>query len=319
MTVISASRRTDIPAFYSEWLLNRVRAGFCHWTNPFSGQVYRVGLGLEDVTAFVFWTRNPRPLLRHLPELDARGYRYTFHFTLTGYGRPLETHNPDPQAAIAAFRTLALHAGPEFVVWRYDPIVISTRTPLAYHRQRFAELAAQLEGSTRRCTYSFLDFYGKTRRNLAAVTAQHGYHFREPTVLERQDLLEDLSAIAEQHGMTLVSCCEEDYTTIPRVYRGSCVDLDLLSRLTGQPALALKPHPTREHCGCVRSVDIGSYDTCLFGCTYCYATNSRSAAQRQRAAHDPHDTILNRPERLRGQNLDALIDAERELIPVRLL
>ncbi|MCZ2097685.1 MAG: DUF1848 domain-containing protein [Anaerolineae bacterium] len=319
MTVISASRRTDIPAFYSEWLLNRVRAGFCHWTNPFSGQVYRVGLGPEDVTAFVFWTRNPRPLLRHLPELDARGYRYTFHFTLTGYGRPLETHNPDPQAAIAAFRTLALHAGPEFVVWRYDPIVISTRTPLAYHRQRFAELAAQLEGSTRRCTYSFLDFYGKTRRNLAAVTAQHGYHFREPTVLERQDLLEDLSAIAEQHGMTLVSCCEEDYTTIPRVYRGSCVDLDLLSRLTGQPALALKPHPTREHCGCVRSVDIGSYDTCLFGCTYCYATNSRSAAQRQRAAHDPHDTILNRPERLRGQNLDALIDAERELIPVRLL
>lgn len=319
MTVISASRRTDIPAFYSEWLLNRVRAGFCHWTNPFSGQVYRVGLGPEDVTAFVLWTRNPRPLLRHLPELDARGYRYTFHFTLTGYGRPLETHNPDPQAAIAAFRTLALHAGPEFVVWRYDPIVISTRTPLAYHRQRFAELAAQLEGSTRCCTYSFLDFYGKTRRNLAAVTAQHGYHFREPTVLERQDLLEDLSAIAEQHGMTLVSCCEEDYTTIPRVYRGSCVDLDLLSRLTGQPALALKPHPTREHCGCVRSVDIGSYDTCLFGCTYCYATNSRSAAQRQRAAHDPHDTILNRPERLRGQNLDALIDAERELIPVRLL
>jgi DNA repair photolyase len=319
MTVISASRRTDIPAFYSEWLLNRVRAGFCHWTNPFSGQVYRVGLGPEDVTAFVLWTRNPRPLLRHLPELDARGYRYTFHFTLTGYGRPLETHNPDPQAAIAAFRTLALHAGPEFVVWRYDPIVISTRTPLAYHRQRFAELAAQLEGSTRRCTYSFLDFYGKTRRNLAAVTAQHGYHFREPTVLERQDLLEDLSAIAAQHGMTLVSCCEEDYTTIPRVYRGSCVDLDLLSRLTGQPALALKPHPTREHCGCVRSVDIGSYDTCLFGCTYCYATNSRSAAQRQRAAHDPHDTILNRPERLRGQNLDALIDAERELIPVRLL
>lgn len=314
MAVISASRRTDIPAFYSEWLLNRVRAGFCHWANPFSGQVYRASLAPEDVTAFVFWTRNPRPLLRHLPELDARGYRYTFHFTLTGYGRPLETHNPDPQAAIAAFRLLARHTGPEFLVWRYDPIVISTRTPLAYHRQRFAELAAQLEGSTRRCTYSFLDFYGKTRRNLAAVTAQHGYYFREPTVLERQDLLEDLSAIAEQHGMTLVSCCEEDHTRIPRVYRGSCVDLDLLSHLTNQPALVLKPHPTREHCGCVHSIDIGSYDTCLFGCTYCYATNSRNVAQRQRAAHDPHDTILNRPERLRGQDLDALAPNKQRLV-----
>jgi len=307
MTVISASRRTDIPAFYAEWLANRIRDGFCHWSNPFSGQIYRTSLAPEDVTAFVFWTRNPRPLMRYLPELDARGYRYYFQFTLTGYGRPLETHNPDPDAAIAAFRALAQHVGPEFVIWRYDPIVFSTRTPLAYHRQRFAELAAQLEGSAVRCTYSFLDFYGKTRRNLAAVSAQHHIHFREPTVLERQTLLEDLSAIAEKHGMQLVSCCEDDYTTIPRVYRGSCVDLDLLARLTGQPALVLKPHPTREHCGCVHSVDIGSYEMCLFGCTYCYATNSRSAARRLYAAHDPHDTILNRPEHLRGQDLDALV------------
>lgn len=314
MTVISASRRTDIPAFYAEWFLNRVRAGFCHWSNPFSGQIYRAALTPEDVTAFVFWTRNPRPLMRHLPELDARGYRYYFHVSLTGYGRPLETHNPDPEAVIAAVRSLALHSGPEYVIWRYDPIVISTRTPPAYHRQRFAELAAQLEGSTQRCTYSFLDFYGKTRRNLSAIAAQHGDRFREPTVLERQDLLEDLSAIAERHGMRLTSCCEEDHDQIPRVYRGSCVDLELLSRLTGQPALALKPHPTREHCGCVHSVDIGSYDTCLFGCTYCYATNSRRAAQRLHAAHDPHDTILNRPERLLGQDLDAL---ERLTVPVQ--
>lgn len=307
MTVISASRRTDVPAFYAEWFVNRVRAGFCHWSNPFSGQIYRTSLTPEDVTAFVFWTRNPRPLMRHLPELDARGYRYYFHVTVTGYGRPLETHNPDPDAVLAAIRSLALHVGPQYVVWRYDPIVISSRTPLAYHRQRFAELAAQLEGSVERCTYSFLDYYGKTRRNLATITAQHGYQFREPTVLERQDLLEDLTAIAERHGITLVSCCEDDHTHIPRVYRGSCVDLDLLSRLTGQPALALKPHPTREHCGCVHSVDIGSYDTCLFGCTYCYATNNRRIAQRQHDAHDPYDTILNRPERLRGQDLDELV------------
>ena len=101
MTVISASRRTDIPAFYAEWFLNRVRAGFCHWSNPFSGQIYRAALAPDDVTAFVFWTRNPRPLMRHLPELDARGYRYYFHVTLTGYGRPLETHNPNPEAVIA--------------------------------------------------------------------------------------------------------------------------------------------------------------------------------------------------------------------------
>ena len=239
MTVISASRRTDVPAFYAEWFVNRVRAGFCHWSNPFSGQIYRPSLTPEDVTAFVFWTRNPRPLMRHLPELDARGYRYYFHVTVTGYGRPLETHNPDPDAAIAAIRSLALHVGPQYVVWRYDPIVISSRTPLAYHRQRFAELAAQLEGSVERCTYSFLDYYGKTRRNLATITAQHGYQFREPCWNARPARM---TAIAERHGITLVSCCEDDHA-----YRAS-IGEPSRSRFAEPPhrAASAEATPTRE-------------------------------------------------------------------------
>ncbi len=121
--IISASRRTDIPAFYAEWFMQRIRAGYCTVPNPFNrGQVSTISLAPEDVDAIVFWTRFPRPLLPHLDELDRCGYRYYFQFTLLDYPRSLETHRPDVRQAVEAFRTLAERIGPERVIWRYDPI-----------------------------------------------------------------------------------------------------------------------------------------------------------------------------------------------------
>jgi len=275
--------------------MNRIRAGFCHWSNPFSGQVYRVSLKPEDCTALVFWTRNPAPMLPHLDELEARGYTFYFHYTLIGYSRPLESHNPGMDAALHTFERLSDRLGPERVLWRYDPILISDLTPLDFHRERFALLVERLAGLTERCTYSFLDMYGKTERNLAKISV-------EPTALEGQDrfaFLRDLVSSAEPKGIHLYSCCEEDFQHVPGLRRGSCVDADLLARLLHAEPLDIKPQPTRLHCGCVKSVDIGSYESCLFGCAYCYATNSRSAAQRNYAAHDPTDSILIRPPRLR--------------------
>jgi hypothetical protein len=304
MYVISASRRTDIPAFYSRWFMNRVRAGFCHWLNPFSNAVYRTALAPEDVIAFVFWTRNPRPLMAHLAELNARGYKYYFGVSLLGYGRPLETHNPSLEEAIGTFQDLALQTDPRYVVWRYDPIVISSRTPPQYHVERFAHIARRLEGCTTRCIYSFVDFYGKTRRNLAQVTATEGVTFTTLSTDQRYRLLSDLAEIAAAHGITLQSCCEDDARHVAGVQTGSCVDLGLLRDLTGDRELMIKAQPTREFCGCVKSVDIGSYDTCLFGCRYCYATNQRSTARRNFGAHDPNDTILYRPPQLAGVDLD---------------
>ncbi|MBN1681529.1 MAG: DUF1848 domain-containing protein [Anaerolineae bacterium] len=305
MSVISASRRTDIPAFYADWLVNRVRAGFCHWRHPFTGQVYRVSLAPEDVIAYVFWTRNPSPLLPHLPELETRGCRYYVQFTITGYGAPLELYAPTLDAAIRAFRATAAHVGPERVIWRYDPIVISSITPPAAHAERFERIAAALAGYTRRCTFSFLDLYGKTRRNLARLTQRHGITFEPLADHARRALVAHMAAAAAENDMQLVTCCEDDHERVPGVCAGSCVDLGLLRRLTHDPALALPQRPTRDHCGCVKSVDIGAYDTCLFGCAYCYATNSRTAARRRRDSHDPADTILYRPDSLRGVDLDA--------------
>lgn len=306
--IISASRRTDIPAFYSRWLLNRLCEGFCHWLNPFSGQVYRVSLRPEDVLAIVFWTRNPRPLLPHLERLREEGYFSYFHFTINGYPREIETHNPPLAAVIETFHRVAELVSPEFVHWRYDPIVLSDRTPPEYHLQRFDELSRALAGSTRRCYFSFMDTYGKTQRNLARVAREHGIRFWEPDIAAQRELVRGLRDIAAERGITLYACCEE-HLVGEGVEASHCVDLDTVRALRGDADLHLKHAPTRAECGCVESVDIGAYDTCAFGCTYCYATSSRDAALRRLREHNPKDTVLWRPPSLRGVDL-----TQREVI-----
>lgn len=305
--VISISRRTDVAGFYTPWLLGRLRAGFCHVVNPYSGQVYSVGLAPEDTRALVFWTRHPAPLLPHLDELDGRGYRYYFHFTLNGYPRALEPKSPPVEAALAAFRKLSARVGPDRVRWRYDPIIASSATPAEYHARQFSRLAAALEGYTANCVLSFVTFYGKTRRRLGQVTRQSGITFRQPPPDEQQALARDLAAVAARHGITLESCCNEALLAWG-VQQSHCVDLDLLRRVTGDDGLVLRAEPTRAGCGCVTSVDIGAYDTCLFGCEYCYATSSHAAAQKRHVQHDPEDTALWRPESMAWKDLGALAE-----------
>jgi len=160
--IISASRRSDIPAFYSRWFLRRLEEGYCDWIHPFTGKLARVSLRPEDCLALVFWTRNPEPLLPALRDLDAAGHSYCFQVTLTGYPKALESHNPGLDLSLRRLRELADRVGPQPVTWRYDPIVMSSCTPAAFHLERFAEIADALEGAVQRVTFSFVDFYGKT-------------------------------------------------------------------------------------------------------------------------------------------------------------
>ncbi|MHB0979135.1 MAG: DUF1848 domain-containing protein [Thermoleophilia bacterium] len=303
--VVSVSRRTDIPAFYTEWFMNRVRAGFCHWMNPFGGQVYRVSLRPEDCLALVFWTRNARPLMRHLDALSAEGHRFYFHYTINGYPREIDTHAPPEPAAVAALRRLAAIVSPELVMWRYDPVVFSSITPGEYHVRRFESLSAQLEGSTRRCYLSFVDPYGKTQRNLARVDRELHLGPRRPDAAEQRELLAQLAPIADARGMTLHACCDDPAPDLG-VQKARCIDPDVIRHLGPDVLRKLKAAPSREGCGCVEAVDIGAYDTCTFGCIYCYATNSRKAALARRARHDPTDTILWRPDTMRGVDLTSV-------------
>ena len=296
--IISASRRSDIPAFYSRWLLRRLAEGICDWIHPFTGRVERVSLRPEDCLALVLWTRNPAPLLPALGDLDATGHVTCFQVTLTGYPGELESHNPGLELSLRRLRDLAERVGPERVTWRYDPIVSSSCTPAAFHLERFAAIARGLQGTVRRVTFSFVDAYGKTRRNFERVSREHGVRFFEPTPGERRDLVLRLRDIAAHHGMQLYACCEDDLLG-EGIEKGHCIDGDLVRELRPDVSEALKRRPTRRQCGCTESVDIGAYDTCSFGCAYCYATRSRSVALTRLREHDPTDTLLWRPPRLR--------------------
>ena len=301
--IVSASRRTDIAAFHSRWFRQRLKEGYCHVLQPYTGRVTRVSLAAEDVSAFVFWTRNPIPLLPEMEALRASGVGVLAHVTITGYGPPIESHGPALGTALLNFEKLAARMGPDAALWRYDPIVLSDDLPASAHRARFEELASALEGMTRRCTVSFVDFYGKTTRNLAKVEAKVGKPFHRPDLAERRSLAQDLAQIAARHSIQLLSCCE-DALIEGDVGKSRCIDPEAIGRVLGRPLTGATLKPTRQDCGCAQSVDIGAYDTCAFGCAYCYATSSRDVALRRIRAAKESDTILYRPPSMAGVDLD---------------
>ena len=165
--IISASRRTDIPAFYAKWMVRRLREGYCTVPNQWNrNQISKIALGPEDVDAIVFWTRNPRPLMAFLEELDSRGYRYYFQYTILGYPREIEPGTPSLTTAVETFCELSERLGPGRVIWRYDPIVFTGLTTPAFHRENFQRLAESLANRTRRVVVSIVDSYRKTESRM---------------------------------------------------------------------------------------------------------------------------------------------------------
>ncbi len=289
--IISASRRSDIPAFYAEWWMNRIRAGYCTVPNPFNrNQVSTVSLKPEDVDVIVFWTRNPRPLFPHLAELDARGYRYYFQYTISDNPRAIDPKSPPVETAIKTLRELAGRIGPQRVIWRYDPIVLSEATPPAWHSRVHARLAEALAGCTQRNVISVVDIYKKAQKRLgrlrqAGITVEALPPDALPAAA--RDLLLQLAETARVYGMEIVSCAEELDLRPYGIAPGKCVDDDYIARTFGLRPAGKKDPSQREACGCVVSKDVGMYDSCLFGCQYCYATSSFEAAKRNHDAHDP--------------------------------
>ena len=288
--IISASRRTDIPAFYTPWLMNRVRAGFCTVPNPFNrNQISHLSLQPQDVAGIVFWTRNARPLLAHLPELDARGYRYYFQYTILDNPRLIDPKTPPLEQAIDTLRAVAEHVGPRRVIWRYDPIVLSNVTGVAYHLDRYAAIAEQLASCTMRSVISVLDRYKKSETRLRRVAEQGITLAEEPVDVwpGLPSLMTGLVRIATAQGIEIVSCAEEIDLVRYGVRPGKCIDDDFFFAASGVRVSRAKDAHQRAACGCVVSRDIGMYDSCLFGCQYCYATSSFARAQSQHARHDP--------------------------------
>lgn len=262
--IISASRRTDIPACFSGWLLEQLEKGTVSFSHPYTQETLHVSLQPCDVTALVLWSKNFGPLLPHLQDLTRR-YTILFHFTINALDRRYERNTPPWDYSVACLKQIASFTSPSHILWRYDPIILCGALDEHYHLATFEKLAQSLAGYTYRCYTSYVTVYGKIRPALARLDAA-------PCAVHEKylSLAQKLDAIARSYGIQLYACCSPEMREagIPRSH---CVDKELIETLTGTHLPELKLKPTRKGCGCYESINIGTYGTCQGGCIYCYA------------------------------------------------
>lgn len=288
--IVSASYRTDIPAFYGAWFMNRLDAGFCRVANPYGGPPYRVELDPTNVDGFVFWTRNIGPFIENLADIRARVAPFVVHHTITGYPRVLEPAVVRADTAIRHMHRLARDFGPRAQVWRYDPVIETSLTTADWHAENFARLAERLAGATDEVVISFAHIYRKTERNLGMAAKAHGFDWRDPDAGEKHALARRLAKIAEPHGMRLTLCSQPDFES-EDVPPTACIDAVRLSEVAGRDIEAPR-NPHRPGCGCWQSRDIGAYDSCPQGCVYCYAVATPAKAREMVQKHRPEGEYL---------------------------
>ena len=284
--ILSVSRRTDIPNYYPEWFYNRIKEGFVYVRNPMNlRQVSRIEISPEVVDCIVFWTKNPEPMLARLDELSA--YKYYFQFTLTGYGTDIEANVPHKkEKIIPTFQRLSDKIGSRNVVWRYDPILFTKAYTPEYHLKAFEQIARALNGYTKRCVISFVDNYAKIKKNMDRLGV---YDISED---EKKAFAKRLSKIAGDNGMTVGSCAESIDLEQCGIEHNSCIDKNLIEDIIGCKLIVEKDKNQRQVCGCVESVDIGTYNTCKNGCKYCYANYSEESVRRNCESYDAMSPIL---------------------------
>lgn len=282
--ILSVSRRTDVPAFYFDWFLNRLREGWLLVRNPFNPtQVSKVPLSPEVVECIVFWTKNPEPMLGRLDALAP--YNYYVQYTVNPYGKDMESRLPQLSRRLDVFRELAARLGSERVVWRYSPVLLNAAYSADFHCEAFESIAAALSSSTRQCKLSFIELYRKISARMAAQGVVEGGDEQTFALARR------LNAIAHSHGIALSACGKPDLRPAG-IAVSSCVDGELIQKITGMNMALRKDPGQRGVCNCVESVDIGAYQTCLNGCAYCYANHSHETAERRAAKYDPSSPLL---------------------------
>ncbi|MEI6846485.1 MAG: DUF1848 domain-containing protein [Chlorobiaceae bacterium] len=285
--IISASRRTDIPAFYGEWFMNRLRAGEVLVRNPMNTkQVTRVYLSPEKVDCIVFWTKNPRDFITYLPQIDSMGYKYYFLFTLTSYDKSVELNVDKKKKILDVFKRLSDTVGKEKVIWRYDPILLTSVFDKDYHYKWFEYLAQNLSGYTDECIISFLSFYNKVKRNMRDIDCL----LPEMPMIEL--FAECFSEISRKQSISLFTCSHEFDLNKYGIGHAKCVDDQIIEKITGHILNLTKDKSQREECGCVESKDIGIYNSCTHGCLYCYANCNEEKVAFNISGYDPYSSML---------------------------
>lgn len=283
--IIQTGMRTDIPAFYSKWLLNRIREGFVLVRNPYNpNQVTRYSLLPDVVDLMVFCTKNPAPMLAHMEELKPYG-QYWF-VTITPYGKDIEPNVPEKEKVLESFKALSEIVGVDSMGWRYDPILVDEKHSVEWHTLEFEKMAETLAGYTNSCVISFIDIYKKVERNFPEA--------REVFGADRIILGKEFIRIAKQYGMIIRPCAEGNELAAYGADCSGCMTVNTFET-------ALHAHldvPKRKNnqrngqCACLLGVDIGAYDTCGHLCKYCYANSNVAHVNENRKKHDPSSPFL---------------------------
>ena len=330
--IISASRSTDIPAFYAKWFMERLRRGYVAWYNPFNRQ--KIYVSFKNTKAVVFWTKNAEPMLPYLRELDKRGIHYYFQFTVNDYEHEgFEPNVPPLEQRIATFRRLAGMLGKERVVWRFDPVMFTSLTSPDVMLERVRSIGERLKGCTEKLVFSFVDVnvYKKVQNNLIRETnlfTKDNIVCAEPNNVQVKQFTEGLARLRDHWrdhdgwNVTLATCAEAANLAEYGVEHNRCIDGELMKRVfaddkdlvfylnhgrlpdkdnwldtfDASPELSpekMKDNGQRELCGCMVSKDIGMYNTCGHLCVYCYANTSRKCVMDNLLRHkDNSESIL---------------------------
>ena len=281
--IINTGQRTDIPAFYTDWFVNRLKVGFVLVRNPYNPRsVTRYRLSPEVVDLIGFCTKNPAPMLPHMDLL--RPYGQFWYVTITPYGKEIEPGVPDKREVRDSFRRLSDTVGPDRMGWRYDPVFISGDYPAERHIKAFEYMAKSLSGYTRTAVISFVDLYEKTKRNFPEV--------RPVTAEQRLLLGKAFVEIAGQYGMTVRPCGEGDELARFGADCSGCMTVAMYEQALGRRLKVPKTAPARKECACYLGGDIGAYNTCGHLCRYCYANYDAATVRKNLAAHDPESPLL---------------------------
>lgn len=281
--IISASRRTDIPCYYSEWFVKRLQAGYVLTRNPMNhSQVSRVSLSKDVVDCIVFWTKDATNILDKLKYIEELEYKFCFQYSITPYDLDIEKNLRPKEQIIENFQFLGSLLGKHRVLWRYDPIIINEKYTVDYHKEYFEKMCASLFSYTERVIISFVDLYAKIR--LKGI--------REIPLEKIEILSESLGATARKYNLIIQSCCEHYDLTKFNIHQGGCIDLSVIEKVCGY-RLNLKPDKgQRKNCNCIESIDIGAYNTCLNGCLYCYANFSEETVKANHISHNASAEFL---------------------------
>ncbi|MCQ2600581.1 MAG: DUF1848 domain-containing protein [Treponema sp.] len=284
--IIQTGQRTDIPAFYSQWLLNRLKEGYVLVRNPYYPQsVSRYELNPEVVDLITFCTKNPIPVLQNQELLEKlKPYGQWWFVTLTPYGKEIEPNVPEKAAVADAIVQLGKLLGPDCVGWRYDPIFISEKYSVAYHLKAFENIAKRIEGYTKTAVISFIDLYPKVKRNFPEA--------REVSKDERIYLGKAMVDIAAKYGMIVKPCAEGEELSRFGADCSGCQTVAVLENAIGKKLKVPKKTQGRKECACYIHGDIGAYSSCGHLCRYCYANTDSKSVMQNMKHHNPKSPLL---------------------------